>query len=377
MAITKKGLGRGLSALIPDSDMEFLSRVARGDESVAPVTLPPEAFRDSPPKPAKTPISGASALGKNGGVDETSLDSQSLTAPSDGGAISPVFIDVVSIEANPYQPRRVFAPDEMRDLVASVREHGIIQPILVRPRPEGAGGFQLIAGERRWRAAQEAGLAQVPVVIRAVNDQQALELALIENVQRHDISVMDAARAYRRLGQEFSLSQEDIARRVGKSRPAISNTMRLLDLPEEAQLAIEDGSMTEGHGRAILLAPGEGARRAVFRRIIRDKVTVREAEELSRRASATTAEPSDKQDSVSETPSSNGAIAKPSDKTGRLSSAEISALRVTEEELSKALGTRVRIRPRAKGGQISIEYFSPEDLDHLLGRLKRAGQQNG
>ena len=372
MAATKKGLGRGLSALIPDDDMEFLSRVARGDLALSvPVTssLDGGVSESAATKGLNTPINDAAmnviSEAKNG------------EAPPEK---SPLWVEIAAIEANPYQPRRTFAVGEMEDLVASVREHGIIQPILVRPQPaasnisaQSAGNssnnshakqYQLIAGERRWRAAQEAGLSKVPVVIRVVNDQQALELALIENVQRHDISVLDAARAYRRLGQEFSLSQEDIARRVGKSRPAISNTMRLLDLPEEAQIALEDGSISEGHGRAILLAPGEGARRAVFRRIIRDKLTVRDAEEASRRALTVTGD----------SPESLEGKAEKSQKSpsAKLSTTEMKALRATEEELSKALGTRVRIRSRAKGGQISIEYYSPDDLDQLLLRLRRS-----
>ncbi len=324
--------------------------MARGDISLAvPVATPTAPVIHSI---ATAPETSTSARFSS---DDTSVSTLENT---------PVWVEIAAIEANPYQPRRSFAVEEMADLVASVREHGIIQPILVRPRSGrprmvSEKPYQLIAGERRWRAAQEAGLDKVPVVVRPVNDQQALELALIENVQRHDISVMDAARAYRRLGQEFDFSQEDIARRVGKSRPAISNTMRLLDLPEEAQKALEDGAISEGHGRAILLAPGEGARRAVFRRIVRDKLTVREAEEASRRALTT----------VGRCVTCATLLLIPANRklsSAKLSSTELKALRVTEEELSKTLGTRVRIRPRAKGGQISIEYYSPDDLDHLL-----------
>ena len=241
----------------------------------------------------------------------------------------------------------------MRDLVASVREHGIIQPVLVRSKAGEAGHYQLIAGERRWRAAQEAGLAQIPAVVREVADQQALELAIIENVQRHDISALDAARAYRRLSGEFGLTLEQVGARVGKSRPAVSNTMRLLDLPAEAQQALEDGVLSEGHGRAILLAPGEGARRAVLRRILRDKVTVREAEELARRAAQSEA---------------TGAS------IPRRGVPENLALKASEDELTRALGARVRVRSRAKGGHISIEYHSPEDLDHLIARLRATGR---
>jgi ParB family chromosome partitioning protein len=356
MATAKKGLGRGLSALIPDSDMEFLSRVARGDASLPaiPVAELEEMTEDEASDRSGAPISPTRTPLARSGQFVSAPNARTSQASSDG----PVWLDTTQIEANPYQPRRTFSTEEMNDLISSVREHGIIQPILVRPTA-GVGdtpAYQLIAGERRWRAAQEAGLTRVPAVIRTVSDQQALELALIENVQRHDISAMDAAKAYRRLADEFGLSQEDIARRVGKSRPAIANTMRLLDLPDEAQKAIEDGTITEGHGRAILLAPGDGARRAVFRRVLRDKVTVREAEEMARKSQSVREE-----SSTSETTDS---------KQARLSSVEVRALRATEEELSKMLGTRVRVRPRAKGGQICIEYFSSEDLDQLLGRLR-------
>ena len=360
MATTKKGLGRGLSALIPDEDMDFLSRMARGDASLA-VPLTPPLIGTEPPTVKQ------SALHQQRPAQNVEKMASAEGDQERGNALptSPAWVGHSEIEANPYQPRRTFSREEMSDLIASVKEHGIIQPILVRPNEESSEKpYQLIAGERRWRAAQEAGLERVPVVIRAVSDQQALELALIENVQRHDITVIDAAHAYRRLSQEFSLSQEEIALRVGKSRPAISNAMRLLDLPEEAQKALEDGSISEGHGRAILLAPGEGARRAVFRLIVRDKLTVRDAEEAARRSSSAM------DDETKSQPTGSARNQSESD-AQKLSAAELKALRVTEEELSKTLGTRVVIRPRAKGGKITIEYFSAEDLDQLLSRLRK------
>lgn len=359
MTTIKKGLGRGLSALIPDSDMEFLSRVARGDISLAPVSIK-EDSENGPARHAKVNTAHGDSKTQDREVRATLIGDAGGEDPLNDSQDAPRLIELQLIEANPYQPRRVFAEAEMQDLVASVQEHGIIQPILVRPAPSSAPGsakYQLIAGERRWRASQAAGLSKIPAVVRQVSDQQALELALIENVQRHDISAIEAAKAYRRLADEFALSQERIAQRVGKSRPAIANTLRLLDLPLEAQKAIEDGIISEGHGRAILLAPGDGARRAVFRSIIRDKITVRQAEELSRKSLSTQDE-----SRAEQTPDAS--------KPSRLSGVEMRALRATEEELSKSLGTRVRVKPRAKGGQICIEYFSPEDLDELLGRLR-------
>lgn len=408
MAIARKGLGRGLSALIPDDDMEFLSRIARGDTVLAADTAPPpntlrqvksEVSGEVEQKSQAKPV----AKSANGHVSRETLKKQpksavshstvphsieirpanssatSLTSPlntvesplaSDSAqsaadpqstAVTPALVEWIktsAIEANPFQPRRTFSPVEMQELIDSVRSHGILQPILVRPLASQEGRrFQLVAGERRWRAACEAGLEVVPAVIRVIADQQALELAVIENVQRHDISAVDAALAYKRLANEFGLSQDSIARRVGKSRSAVANTMRLLDLPAEAQKAIEVGELTEGHGRAILLAATEGARRAVFRRILRDGLSVREAEAAARRSIHSQTESS---------ASGQGAKA----------TAELEVeLQGVAEELQKALGTRLKIKPKGqhgKGGQILIEYFSDQDLQRLLGLFRNS-----
>lgn len=354
MAAIKKGLGRGLSALIPDADMDFLSRVARG----AVVT-------DAPDLKALTPKDvsheGASPFQK---ASET-LQEKSAKERRDE-AVPVQWVDIEQIEANPFQPRRTFSPQEMQELVASISEHGILQPILVRPIGEtgkdtvGTTRFQLVAGERRWRAAREAGLKQVPAVVRAVEDQQALELALIENVQRHDISPLDAAIAYKRLASEFKLSQDDIARRVGKSRSAVANTLRLLDLPSEVQSALEDGTLSEGHGRAILLAGGEGARRATFRRIVRDRLSVREAEHLARGI----IEPDNT------TGNDKGATAASGKKTSGISQGAAHDYAALQKELEKLLGARLSIKPRARGGQILIQYNDEADLTRLIELFK-------
>jgi len=339
--MAKKGLGRGLSALIPDGEMDMMSAIARSDSLNKSTQKGPRATTSA----RSGRVSSAAKPGADTPDEVTSL--MNLTQ----------LVDVGLIEANPFQPRRHFAPEEMEDLVESIREHGILQPILIRPTAAGSitdssKKFQLIAGERRWRAAQLAGLAQVPAVIREVNDQQALELAVIENVQRHDISPLEAALAYRRLADEFHLSQEEIARRVGKSRSGVANTIRLLDLPAEVQKALEDGVISEGHGRAILLAPSEGSRRAVFRRIMRDKLSVREAEQIARSAN----------DVVSTTDE-----AKSKDTTNTPE-----AIVRIQESLQKALGTRVKLQTRAKGGRLQIEYYSNEDLSRLIELLLRA-----
>ena len=327
---SKRGLGRGLSALIPEADMEFLLRVASDDVAVLPIR--------------------ENASDTNGEVSNSkfSVDSEALPV---------LWLNPEDIQPNPFQPRRTFSAQEMEELAASVKEHGILQPILVRPAENSVTNkaYELVAGERRWRAAQAAGLESIPVIVRKVSDQQALELALIENVQRHDISPLDAALAYRRLAEEFSLSQDDIAKRVGKSRSAIANTIRLLELPTEVQKTIEDGVLTEGHGRAILLAHGEGARRAVFRRALREGLSVRATEALARKRA--------EDDSGGESRGVPDGRAK-----GKSRSSEERAI---EEQLQKQLKMRVKLQARVKGGQLIIEYFSEEDLQKLLALLSR------
>lgn len=336
---TKKGLGRGLSALIPGADMEFLSRVARGDVSAAPLDAAPEPSNAPPDAEPTLAPNTNDGKASNAGVQQIALD---------------------DIEANPYQPRRTFSSAELDDLAASIREHGVLQPILLRPAPKtspNAKPYQLVAGERRWRAVRAAGLSHVPAIVRVVEDQQALELALIENVQRHDISPLDAAVAYKRLGSEFALSQEQIAARVGKSRAAVANTMRLLDLPEEARTALEKGELSEGHGRAILLARGEGARRALLRRILRDRLSVRDTEFHARQISD--------EESTDAPVIANGQEARRAAKTATATTDWQHA----ENELQKQLGARLKVRPRARGGQIIIDYANADDFERLFALL--------
>lgn len=365
----RKNLGRGLSALIPDVDMDFLSQIVR-DEPKIPVT----SRKKQQVGLVSESQSNPQALPKNIKHKATlNAADAKLEAPSPKGSVDKAlnaakhkenistediadkieYVPVGNIEANPYQPRRFFSPQELGDLVDSLREHGVLQPVILRPVPDNDSipsdnQYQLIAGERRWRAAQTAGLSKIPAIIRPVTDQQALELALIENVQRHDISALDAAIAYRRLSQEFSLSQEQVAQRVGKSRSSIANTIRLLDLPAEAQQAIEEGALSEGHGRAILLASSDGARRAVLRRVLRDKLSVRDAEELARKTSG------EFEDKIS------------TDDTPLTKERLTPEARRIEEGLQKHFGTRVKLKLRRQGGQILIHYFSNEELDRLL-----------
>ena len=332
----RKSLGRGLSALIPDGDMEFLSRVARGDNSTN-IDIETEITKSSSDHPA--------------------LKRDKVPPGKDISTSQVQWLPSNSIEANPFQPRRNFSAQEMEDLAQSIKQHGVLQPILVRPLTQPRDGihYQIVAGERRWRATQQAQLETVPAIVRAVDDQQALELALIENIQRHDISALDAAHAYRRLADDFQLSQEQIAARVGKSRSGVANTMRLLELPVEMQKGVEDGKLTEGHGRALLSVAGDGARRALFRRILRDNLSVREAERFARA-----------QAKVSKTqaiPSANDV------QSLILTDAELKDL---EQRLQRVLGTRLQIKPKHQGGQIILSYFSLDELDRLVDMLSKS-----
>ncbi len=327
----RRGLGRGLAALIPESDFDLLNTIARGQ--IAPAPLRTDVLNDSKSSPNVTSPSKAAS-------------------PNDLGAGDIRYLSIDSIEANPFQPRQIFSEEELANLADSIREHGVLQPILVRPLPGSAGTnhFQLIAGERRWRAATRAQLLQIPAIVRAVDDKSALELAIIENVQRHDISAIESAQAYRRLAREFGLTGEQIAARVGKSRASVANTMRLLDLPEEAIGALREAKISEGHGRALLTASSDAARRALLRRALRDGLSVRDLERIARE--------SNENPSLRNAPSSLKAA--PSADMARL-----------ETTLQRSLGARLKLKAKRRGGQIIIDFASPEELARLVKRMTK------
>jgi ParB family transcriptional regulator, chromosome partitioning protein len=244
------------------------------------------------------------------------------------------------ITANPDQPRRRFEPEALAALADSIRRHGLLQPLVVR-RTET--GFELIAGERRLRAAQEAGLDEVPVVIRTATPPERLELALIENLQRESLTALEEAEAYRLLIEVYGLTQDDIARRVGKSRPAIANALRLLALPDVVKAQLENNELSAGHARAVLAVEGDEARVAFAREITTKRLPKSEAERLvkARRDAA------------------------PAARAGR-----DPHWRALAEELTRVLGTRVRLLPRTRGGAIEIEFYSDAELDRLTTRLR-------
>jgi len=252
-------------------------------------------------------------------------------------------VRIDKIRPNPRQPRKNFDPDELSELSNSIREYGILQPLIISPGND-SGEYFLIAGERRLEAARLAGLKQVPVVIREANEIQRLELALVENIQREDLDPLEEANAYAQLVDEFSLSHEEIAGRVGKNRVTISNRLRLLKLPDVVKKALTEGKISEGHARASLGLSSMEAQIALVKTIIKKDLNVRQVEELVRKLSGQQVK---KGSSSRKNP-------------------EDTAL---EEKLRTSLGTRVKMQSGKKGGTITIFYYSNEELDALLERL--------
>ena len=290
----KRGLGRGLSALIPEM------------------------------APEEEPIQGATAE-----------------------------IEIALIAPNPYQPRAYFDPEKMAELVASVKQHGILQPILLRPLDSGR--FELIAGERRFRAAQSAGLTTIPALVREMLPKEQLEIAVVENLQREDIGPMEAARAYRRLMDEFFMTQDTVSQRVGKSRSSIANTLRLLSLPDEAQDSVERGEISEGHARALLAAESEEAILHGLKTVIKKRLSVRDTEKLAKelRERAKSA--------------NNGVVLDKAVVSGEIRNGIDPNEADIADRLRQALGTKVALkRFPGGGGRIEIEFFSAPEFERVV-----------
>jgi len=287
MSLQKTGLGKGLSALIP--------------------VAPPQSVQNTSSDDPKTQV------------------------------------DIDKISPSPFQPRRAFDEIKLQELAMSIRSQGIIQPLVVRPKGER---FELIAGERRWRAAVKAGLNTVPVVVRQASDRDALQLALIENLQREDLNPIEEATGYRRLQDEFTWSQEEVAEKVGKSRPAVTNALRLLSLPSEVQQEVASGNLPAGQARALLGLQSEAVIITAYREVLARALSTRETEKLVRNL-----------------------------KLGRRRRRESPAvdpdLRSLVEELQRALGTKIRVLPKARSnkGKIEIEYYSLPDLERIIGTI--------
>ena len=283
MPIQKKGLGRGLSALIP-------------------------------------------------AVAEAKVE-----APADN---SPKQVAVDRITSSPFQPRRSFDEAKIDELAASIRNQGIIQPLIVRPKNDG---FELIAGERRWRAAMRAGLSHVPVVVRDASDHEAMQIALVENLQREDLNSIEEANGYRRLQEEFHWSQEEMAEKVGKSRPAIANALRLLTLPNEVQQEVSSGKLPAGHARALSGLHTEPLILSACREVIAKGLSTRETEKMVRTL----------------------LVGRRRRRQAPLLDPDLKSI---VEELQRTLGTRVRLMPKARSakGKVEIEYYTAADLERIV-----------
>ncbi len=304
MANNNHGLGRGLASLIPQKNLP-------ADET------------------------GKSASNNSGLPAKSQTD-----LPQDDFLEVPI----EKIAMNPQQPRHDFDEKELQELADSIKEHGIIQPLVVtKIAPEQ---YELIAGERRLKAARLAGLELVPVIIREeAGEREKLEIALVENIQRHDLNVVEEARAYKKLIGEFDLTQEEIAMQVGKSRSAVANKVRLLSLPVEIQRALIEGRITEGHARSILAIENPEKQRVLFELILKNNLTVRQAEDKVREVTVAT------------------------HKRRISGAAQDPVLKDAEERLATALGTKVAIKKSGGGGKIVIDFYSAEELENIASQI--------
>ncbi len=261
-------------------------------------------------------------------------------APRAAGGRAPRHVPTAFLKPNPFQPRKTFVEDDLNDLIASVKEKGILQPILVRPVAGDPNSFEIVAGERRWRAAQAAKLHEVPVVVRELGDAEALEVAIIENVQRSDLNAVEEAAGYQELMDRFSYTQEQLASAVGKSRPHVANTIRLLKLPEAVREMVRSGKLSAGHARTLIGDPDPEARAL---EIIAGALNVRQAEQRSTAKKKLVHKP---------------AVQDPN-------------IKDLETNVSNALGLKVQVIDRGKkGGEVRISYKTLEQLDDLIHRLK-------
>ena len=284
---------------------------------------------------------GRRGLGR--GLSALLGDPEAPAATSEGAGAREIPIEL--IRRNPDQPRRAFGEAEIDELAASIREKGVLQPVLLRPAPDKIGEYQLVAGERRWRAAQKAGLRAMPALVRDLDDLQVMEIAIVENVQRSDLNALEEALGYRALMDKFGRTQDAVAQVVGKSRPHVANALRLLNLPSEVQAMLSDGRLTAGHARAIAGSPDP---LALARQVIERGLNVRETEALARKAPETKS-------------------AKPA-KARATRDADTAAL---ENDLSEVLGLEVDLRHKGGGGELRITYTTLEQLDDLCRRLMR------
>lgn len=280
-------------------------------------------------------------LGK--GLDALFIDNETV----DTGVVT---LRLSEIEPNKEQPRKVFSEEALNELADSIKEHGVLQPLLVRPLP--TGGYQLVAGERRWRASRMAGLQEVPVVIRDMDEEQAMEIALIENLQREDLNAIEEASGYKLLMERYGMTQEQVAKRVGKSRPAIANALRLLHLPQTVITMVEEGEVSPGHARALLAFEDEDKLLSVAQKVKTGKYSVRDIEKMSKEKTE-----QKEKDSAEPQQESWGT--------------EETFFTEMELALSNELGRKVKIVHGAGSGFVQIQFYSEEDLRQLAEKISK------
>ena len=281
-------------------------------------------------------------LGK--GLDALFMDNETVDS---GGVVT---LRLSQIEPNRDQPRKIFSEEALNELADSIREHGVLQPLLVRPLP--GGSYQLVAGERRWRASRMAGLQEVPVVIREMDEEQAMEIALIENLQREDLNAIEEATGYKQLMERYGMTQEQVAKRVGKSRPAIANALRLLNLPQKVMDMVGEGEVSPGHARALLAFDDQDRIVEIAQKVKTGKYSVRDIERMAKNQD----EKKEKAAKAPEEPAWGG-------KSAFLTEMEIA--------MSMEMGRKVRIIPNGEGGTLQIQFWDEEDLKSLAEKFAK------
>ena len=281
-------------------------------------------------------------LGK--GLDALVMDNETVDS---GGVVT---LRLSQIEPNRDQPRKIFSEEALNELADSIREHGVLQPLLVRPLP--GGSYQLVAGERRWRASRMAGLQEVPVVIREMDEEQAMEIALIENLQREDLNAIEEATGYKQLMERYGMTQEQVAKRVGKSRPAIANALRLLNLPQKVMDMVGEGEVSPGHARALLAFDDQDRIVEIAQKVKTGKYSVRDIERMAKNQD----EKKEKAAKAPEEPAWG-------DKSAFLTEMEIA--------MSMEMGRKVRIIPNGEGGTLQIQFWDEEDLKSLAEKFAK------
>ena len=281
-------------------------------------------------------------LGKGLGVlfEDNNME---IAEPTVGGEGGPILVSISDIEPNREQPRVMFDEEKLAELAESIKEHGVLTPLLVSPI--GKGRYRIIAGERRWRASRIAGIKKLPIIVKDVSAQEIMEISLIENLQREDLNIIEEAKGYKRLSDEFGLTQEQMAKRVGKSRPVVANALRLLTLPEDVISLLEEGKLSLAHGKSLLSCADAHNISRLAKQCVEKELTVRELEALIKKC---------------QLPPRQGKL--PVD---RLYYDSLAA------ELTATLGRKVSVNPSRKGGKLVIEYYSDDDLTDLAERLNK------